>query len=156
MEDASTNSGIPWTFLRPGAFATNTLWWSASIRQEGVVRLPYPDAQTAPIHEADIAEMAVRALTGTGHEGRSYLLTGPESVTQRQQGESIDAALGGSVRLAEIGPDQVKDTLPAPLLRYFAASQGKPAEVSPVFERVIGRPGRTFAQWAVDHAADFR
>jgi uncharacterized protein YbjT (DUF2867 family) len=140
----------------PGAFATNSLWRAPSIRQAGVVRVPYPEGQIAPIHEADMAEVSVRALTESGHEGQGYVLTGPESVTQRDQVESIATAIGRPVKLEKLTPEQAEGVISEPLLRYFAAAQGTPAQLSPVFEQVTGRPGRTFAQRAADHAADFR
>jgi uncharacterized protein YbjT (DUF2867 family) len=44
-------SGIQWTFLRPGMFAANALhWWAPQIRAGDVVRWPYGEAPTAPIH----------------------------------------------------------------------------------------------------------
>src|SRR3954453_16079998 len=62
VESAIERSGIDWTFVRPGMFATNTLWWwQRPIRDEGVVRNPYPDAQTAPVHEKDMATLVVTA-----------------------------------------------------------------------------------------------
>src|SRR6266568_8223062 len=68
VESAIEKSGLAWTFIRPGMFATNTLWWwRNSIRDEGIVRVPHPDAQTAPIHEKDLAALAVTALTQPGH-----------------------------------------------------------------------------------------
>src|SRR5262245_58508626 len=52
-------SGLQWTFLRPGMFAANALhWWSPQIRAGNVVRWPYGEAPTAPIHERDIATVA--------------------------------------------------------------------------------------------------
>ncbi|WP_406275537.1 hypothetical protein OH799_03335 [Nocardia sp. NBC_00881] len=52
VESAIEASGLEWTFIRPGMFATNALlWWQKSIRAEGVVRVPYADARTAPVHE---------------------------------------------------------------------------------------------------------
>ncbi|MEV5708592.1 NAD(P)H-binding protein [Actinoallomurus sp. NPDC052274] len=72
VELAIERSGIDWTFIRPGMFATNTLWWwQRSIQTEGVVRNPYPDAQTAPVHEKDMAAPAVTALTEPGHQGQA-------------------------------------------------------------------------------------
>src|SRR6266851_6893141 len=59
------------TFLRPGGFATNALWWwGAQIRRGDVVRWPYGPAALAPIHEQDIAAVAVRALRDDGHRGK--------------------------------------------------------------------------------------
>jgi uncharacterized protein YbjT (DUF2867 family) len=149
-------SGIPWTFVRPGAFATNTLQWSGTIRSEGVVRVPYPDSHTNPIHERDIAAVAVRALTSSGHEGAGYVLTGPESLSQRRQVELIGAAIGRELRCEEISPDEARGTIPEPLVRYLASTGGKSVPVSHVVPEVTGRPGLTYGQWASDHAADFR
>jgi uncharacterized protein YbjT (DUF2867 family) len=63
VELAIERSRLEWTFVRPGMFATNTRWWwKESIRTKNAVRLPYPDAQTAPVHEKDMAALAVAAL----------------------------------------------------------------------------------------------
>jgi len=73
IERVIENSGRQWTFLRPGMFAANTRsWWAAQIRAGGdVVRWPYAATPTAPIHERDIAAVAVRALREDGHAARS-------------------------------------------------------------------------------------
>jgi uncharacterized protein YbjT (DUF2867 family) len=165
VEAALEQSGIAWTFIRPGMFATNTRWWWArSIRAEGVARAPYPDAQSAPVHEKDIAALAVAALTEPGHERQAYTLYGPQSLTQRQLVEHIGEAIGRSIRFEELSVDQARaelgKTMPPvgveTMLRYWAASQGRPARVSTIVEEVTGHPAHTFAQWAEDHVADFR
>ncbi|XXY02937.1 hypothetical protein WMF26_28760 [Sorangium sp. So ce185] len=56
----------------------NHLEWAASIRDEGIVREPFCDRLSAVVHEADIAAVAVAALTQDGHAGKKYTLTGPE------------------------------------------------------------------------------
>src|SRR5262249_8148054 len=79
-------SGVEWTFLRPGMFATNALfWWAPQIRADNIVRWPYADAPTAPIHEQDIGAVAARVLCEEGHTGNDYVLTGPESLSQLEQ-----------------------------------------------------------------------
>jgi uncharacterized protein YbjT (DUF2867 family) len=98
VELAIEGSGLDWTFIRPGMFATNTLWWwVSSIRNEGVVRAPYPEAQTAPIHEKDMAAIAVTALTEPGHEQHAYTVYGSESLTLRRQVDHIADAIGKKV-----------------------------------------------------------
>jgi uncharacterized protein YbjT (DUF2867 family) len=73
--------GLDWTFLRPGIFAANSeTWWAPQIRAGGVVRWPLVGVHTAPIHEFDIAAVAVRVLCEGGHAKREYVLTGPESL----------------------------------------------------------------------------
>jgi uncharacterized protein YbjT (DUF2867 family) len=165
VESAIERSGIDWTFIRPGMFATNTLWWwQRPIRDEGVVRNPYPDSQTAPVHEQDLAALAVAALTRPGHRRQAYTVYGPESLTLRRQVEHIGDAIGRTIRFEVIAADEARTelsrTIPAigveTFLRQWAARDGIPAEVSTTVEDVTGRPARTFAQWAADHADDFR
>lgn len=165
VERAVEASGVEWTHVRPGAFAANALWqWGPSIRGEGVVRVPYPDAAAAPIHEADIAAVAITALLGDGHAGRSYPLSGPESLTQRDQIAILGAALGRDIELVELSPEQAREqfagAIPGPvldaLMRLWAGAVGRPAQVLPTVEQVTGHKPRTFAQWAAEHADRFR
>lgn len=165
VEEAIVDSGIPYTFLRPDNFATNLLMWGwpESIRADGVVRFPYPESHSDAIHERDLAEVAAKVLTEPGHEGRSYHLTGAESITQRRQAELIGAAIGKPVRFDEMTPEQAWDTLgkiiPSWVLGatigYWKASDGIPVTITDTVEKLTGKPARTFAQWAHDHAADF-
>jgi uncharacterized protein YbjT (DUF2867 family) len=165
VEVAIERSGIDWTFVRPGMFATNTLWWwRSSIRDEGVVRVPYPEAQIAPIHEKDMAALAVTALTEPGHQGQAYTVYGPESLTLRRQVEHIGEAVGREIRFEVISVEEARvelgRTIPPigveTFLRQWAARDGTPAQVSTIVEKITGRPAHTFAQWAQDHADDFR
>jgi uncharacterized protein YbjT (DUF2867 family) len=165
VELAIERSGLAWTFIRPGMFATNTRWWwQRSIRAENVVRGPYPDAQTAPVHERDLAALAVSALTGPGHEGRAYTVYGPESLTLRRQVEYIGQAIGRGIAFEVVSVGQAREelgrALPAflveTMLRLWAAGDGRPAAVSAVVEEVTGTAGRGFGRWAADHADDFR
>jgi uncharacterized protein YbjT (DUF2867 family) len=165
VESAIEESGLDWTFIRPGMFATNTVWWwSRSIRDEGVVRLPYPDAQTAPIHEKDMAALAVTALTEPGHVGQAYTVYGAASLTLRDQVTQIGQAIGRKVAIKAITPEQTREelgrTMPPigveTIMRMWTAANGTPATVSTIVEDVTGRRARTFAEWAIDHAGDFR
>ncbi|WP_328391823.1 NAD(P)H-binding protein [Nocardia sp. NBC_00416] len=165
VESAIEKSGLEWTFIRPGMFATNALWWwQRSIRDEGVARLPYPEARTAPVHEHDLAALAVTALTEPGHQQRAYTAFGPEALTLSQQVRQIGAAIGREIDLQVVSVEQARtelsETIPAmgveAVLAGWQAGTAEPPEVSTIVEEVIGRPGRTFAQWANDHANDFR
>ena len=95
IEEEIKKTGLEWTFLRPGAFAANALtWWAPQLRSGDVVRWPYAAAAWAPIHERDIAAVAVRALTEDGHAGKKYSLTGGEVLTQAEQLHTIGEATG--------------------------------------------------------------
>lgn len=164
VEVAVERSGLEWTFVRPDEFATNVLWkWGHSIRTERVVRAPYPGARRPLIHEADVAAVATAALLEDGHVGRAYDLTGPEAIDQREQVAHIAAAIGADVEFREVGPAEAKADLvrymPEPVvdmvLSYLERSVDTPPLVQPTVEKITGRTGRTFAQWALDHAGEF-
>jgi uncharacterized protein YbjT (DUF2867 family) len=158
-------SGLEWTFLRPGMFAANALsWWAPQIRAGTVVRWPYLSVPTAPIHECDIAAVAVRALCDDGHAGAEYVLTGPQSLTQLEQLTTISTVIGRSLRTEEISPDEARRELltigPLPavnmLLAAWQAAMSQPAHVTATAAQVTGAPARTFLEWATDHAAAFQ
>lgn len=156
-------SGLGWTFLRPGMFAANALmWWASQIRAGDVVRWPYGDAPTAPLHEQDLAGVAVRTLLEAGYDGAEPVLTGPESLSQREQVATIGEVIGRPLRFDEMSPDEVRREWRAPapvvdmLLNAWAAALGQPALVTSAVAEITGRPARTFREWAIDHAGEFR
>ncbi len=166
IEQLIEASGLQWTFLRPGMFAANALnWWAPQIRAgSNVVRWPHVAAPTAPIHERDIAAVAVRALCEDGHAGAEYVLTGPQSLAQSEQISTIGDVIGRPLRVEEISPEDARSELlpimPAfvinMLLNAWAAAIGQPALVTSTVAEITGAPARTFRDWAADHAADFR
>jgi uncharacterized protein YbjT (DUF2867 family) len=158
-------SGLQWTFLRPGMFASNALlWWAPKIRADEAVRWPYAQAPTAPIHERDIAAAAVHLLREEGHGGKDYVVTGPESLSQMQQVGIIGEAIGRAVRFDEIAPEEARRELltimPLPVINMlqnaWAAAIGQPALITTAVADITGTPARTFREWAVDRAAEFR
>ena len=163
IEQRIETSGLEWTFLRPGMFASNSVfWWAPQTRAGDSVRWPYLATPTAPIDERDIAAVAVRALCDEGHARAEYVLTGPQSLSQFAQISTIGQAIGRSLRIEEISPDEARRELrmPAPvvnmLLNAWAAAMGRPAHVTSTVAEITGTPARTFLEWVTDHAATFR
>jgi uncharacterized protein YbjT (DUF2867 family) len=165
VERLIEGSGLEWTFLRPGMFSANALgWWAPQIRAGDVVRWPYLAVPTAPIHERDVAAVAVRTLCEEGHSGAEYVLTGPQSLSQFEQIAAIGSVLGRSLRIEEIPAEdwmrELPSSLPAFVAKYladaWAAASGRPASVTYTVAEITGSPARTFLRWATDHAKDFR
>jgi uncharacterized protein YbjT (DUF2867 family) len=93
------------------------------------------------------------------------VLSGPESLTTAEQARILGETIGRPVRFEELTPEAAREAMTSgyateeiadSLLRMFADLVGRPAEISREVERITGRPGRTFAQWASEHAADFQ
>lgn len=182
LETAVQGSTLEWTYLRPGEFMGNTLAdWGPRLRTDGVVREPYGDRRSAPVHESDIAAVAAAALTEDGHAGRTYPISGPEVLTPRGKIRALAAATGRDLRFEELTPEQTRqlwagegnrppemlifkafgDELGYPekvelLLRLYGNTPEAGYSVTDTVYRITGRPARTFAHWAAEHADDFR
>ncbi|MEU3622193.1 NmrA family transcriptional regulator [Amycolatopsis coloradensis] len=163
FEEAVQASGLEWTVLRPGGFASNAFQWAPSIRENRVVAAPFGDVALPVIDPADIADVAAIVLRENGHNGQTYVLTGPEPISPRRQATAFGDALGEQVRFAELGEDEARAAMsafmPPVVVEATLAILGSPTEdeqrVSPDVERVLGRPGRTFADWVARNAAAF-
>ncbi|UQU63067.1 NAD(P)H-binding protein [Couchioplanes caeruleus] len=156
-------AGLESTIVRPGMFASNALlWWADAIRGGDVVRWPYGAAETAPVDDRDVAEVVARCLSEDGHAGSDYVLTGPESLSQADQVRIIGEALGRPITFEDLPPDDFRRRTPEAarpavdmLLAAWKATTGHPAYVTSTVSEVLGRPARTFRQWATDHATAF-
>lgn len=163
VESAVEASGFEWTFLRLLFPAINSLTFAMQLQGGDVIRAPYTEAAFSAVHERDVAEVAARILTGGGHAGRAYDLTGPESLTQAQQVRILGEALGRPLTVEDLAPEPVLEQMSqfmdheflAALFALMAQAVGKPAPVNDVIEQITGHPARTYSQWAADHRADF-
>ncbi|KFK90040.1 hydroxylase [Streptomyces sp. JS01] len=165
METAVRASDFVWTVVMPVEFMANALEWAPGIRSEGVVREPFVDRLSAMVHESDIGAVAAVALTEDGHGGQEYLITGPQALTVRDKTAAIGAARGADVELVELTEEQALETwrgqgMPEDVIAFLIdVYRDTPPEgrtVRGTVEKVTGRPARTFAEWAEEHAYAFR
>ena len=163
IEDGVEACGVPWTHLEPGEFMHNADLWAGQVAAGDVVRDYGGEAANAPIALEDIAAVAARVLLEDGHEGRSYPLTGPESITRRERVRLIGAAQGRDLEYVDLPR--------AEAVAQFAQGMGEYAEwyldgvdqliahpqlVDPTLATLLDRPPITFAEWARQHADLFR
>jgi uncharacterized protein YbjT (DUF2867 family) len=164
LEDAVTSSGLGWTLLRPGGFATNDLAWVEPVRAHRTVFAPFADVEIPVIDPADIADVAAAVLLEDGPAGRIYELTGPAPISPRQRAAAIGAALGEDVRFVEQtraeAAAQMLRFMPEPVVEATLDALGTPMpveqRVSPDVEQVLGRPPRAYAEWVGRNIAAFR
>jgi uncharacterized protein YbjT (DUF2867 family) len=159
-------SGMAFTHLRAGEFMPAYFRQVPSIVARGAMFLPMDEARIASIDVGDIAEIAALALTGPGHEGKTYPLTGPEALTMAEVAEKLSAATGKPIRYVNVAPEDArKAQLAAGMPPYLADAlselfaerrKGKEAQVSPMAQTLLGRRPTSFGEFAVRHAAIFR
>ncbi|PSK92987.1 hypothetical protein CLV30_13112 [Haloactinopolyspora alba] len=156
-------SGVAWTHLWAGEFMENSALWAEQIRTTGQVRDGYPSSANAAIAMGDIAAVAATVLRQASHAGRTYELTGPQTLTRAERVALIGAALGRPVPYVELTHDDAVAEL-TPIMGEYAAwyvdgmaqLAAHPQPATTTIEEVTGRPATTFAEWAVQHAGDFR
>ncbi|MEA5361821.1 NAD(P)H-binding protein [Amycolatopsis sp., V23-08] len=166
VDDAAATSGLEWVSLRPSSFALNALTaWGGQILTGDDVRYVYADFEESPLHERDLVEILAKALLDDDLLGRRLDLTGPESLSHKEMVQQIGTAIGRPLRFHEIpapiaAKGMLANGLPEPfvtaMMARYAAHLVRPqfpptAEV----EKILGRPARTFTEWATDHTADF-
>ncbi|MFE2288762.1 SDR family oxidoreductase [Streptomyces sp. NPDC059443] len=163
-EELLRGSGMEWTLLRPRSFMSNAVSWAASIRSDNVVRALYGSSANSSVDPRDIAEVAVRALTEDGYEGRTLTLTGPEAITAAEQTAQLSEVLGRPLRFEELGPEQARAELrgryPDPIVEALLESaerqrEGAKVQVESTVPGLTGRPAGTFRRWAGDHLSAF-
>jgi uncharacterized protein YbjT (DUF2867 family) len=165
-EELLKQSGLKWTILRPHFFMQNVLWFIDEIRTRGTISLPMKSARLGLIDFRDIAAAAVKCLTETGHEGRTYTLSGPELLSFYDVAGKLGQAVGTPIKYNDMPPNEFRDLLvsmgrPAwhadSMTRsYVLMSQVENEELTGDVERVLGRRPASFDQVARDYAHFFR
>ncbi|MFJ1808379.1 MULTISPECIES: NAD(P)H-binding protein [unclassified Streptomyces] len=158
-------SGMTWTLLRARAFMSNCLSWAGAVRTGEPVATLYGDAPNACVDPADVAEVAARALIGTGHAGRVYAPTGPRAVSAREQLAQLAGLLQRPLKHEESTAQQALERwnarYPRPVAEALLESAGRQAagakaSVTQDVLHVTGRPPATFETWARRHLSAFR
>ena len=163
FEAAVRESGLEWTVLRPGGFASNAYLWAEQVRTARAVASPFAEVALPVVDPADIAEVAAAALRDPAHAGRTYVLTGPVAVSPREQVRALAEAVGEPVEfvaqsaaearshLVRFLPEEAVDGM----LSVMGAPSAEEQRVSPDVERVLGRSPRPFSAWAERNASAF-
>jgi uncharacterized protein YbjT (DUF2867 family) len=159
-------SGVPAVVLQPSFLMSNLFAATEHVREQGMLFAPAADARISMIHPGDVAAGAAVALTTDGHDGATYVLTGPEAITYTQVAADLSTALGRPVGYAGIPPEVARMGLLAAglpefvvdqLLEVFAALRGgAQADTTDAVQRLTGWPPQSFATWAATYGDAFR
>ena len=159
-------SGVPAVVLQPGFAMTNLLGAAEHVRRQGMMFAPAAGARIAMIDPSDVAAAAAVALTTDGHDGSTYVLTGPEAITYTQVAEQLSAVIGRHVGFVAIPPEAAVRALIDAGLPPFAAEQvvtvfgelrrGAQATTTGTVNALTGRSARPFTAFARQYADAFR
>ena len=163
-EDAVRESGVPFTILRPFGFMSNALRWRDQLSAGDVVREPFADVAVAMVDPYDVGAVAAAALVSDGHEGRTYVVSGPEALRPADRVRVLGSALGRDLRLEALSDDEARTQMSAQMpieyvdafFDFYVGGSLDESQVQPTVREVLGREPRTFEQWVAAHADAFR
>lgn len=156
--------GLDYTFLRPNLFFQGLLAFAGSIASENRFFAPIGDAAVSAVDVRDIAAVAAAALTESGHERRTYTLTGPRAVTHGEIAAALTAALGRTITFVDVAPDDfargLANILPpwqieGLLEDYAHYRRGEASATSDAVQKITGSPPIGIEKFASDYAAQF-
>lgn len=158
-------SNVPYTILKPHFFMQNLFMAAESVAKEGTMYFALGEGRMGMIDVADIAAVAARVLTTSGHAGKTYVMTGPESIDMHAVAAAFSDALGKAVRyapipvaaldqgLSQMGMDEFTRTM---LCDYFTAYSNNWGDaVTHSVPELLGRPARSIRDFAAAVAPAF-
>lgn len=161
-----TNADLPATFLRPHFFMQHLFTAAPDLRTDGVLYGAFGDAALPLIDAKDVAAVAAEVLTGRGHEGQVYTLTGPESLTYTDVAATFTRVLGKSVTYVDLPPERYRSMLLSGgmpswlaegLTEQAQSCQTNPASpTTPTVAQLVGRPAHSLEAFVYGHTDAFR
>ena len=113
-EQLVLRSGIPAVIVRASWFAQN--FTEGMLRPvDGMIALPAGTRREPFVDVDDIADVAVAALVGDGHDGRIYEVTGPELLGFADAASILTETTGHPVQYVPLGFDEFHAILEAEL-----------------------------------------
>ncbi|MBI3941573.1 MAG: SDR family oxidoreductase [Chloroflexi bacterium] len=166
VEQKIEATGVPYIHLRPNLFMQNLLRSAPLIASQGMITSSTGETGISWIDVRDIAAVATKVLTEEGHEGRTYDLTGPESISYGQIAEKLSAMLGKQITYASLTDVEYWHTIagsgrPAYLTHALTTlnqfyRQGGGAPVTGNVEIVTQQPARTMDAFLAEHLERFK
>ena len=159
-------SGMAYTHIRSNSFFQNCLFDAASIKNEDRFFGCVGKVRYAKVDTRDLASVITLALTESGHENQAYTLTGPEALTYDDMAMGLSRALGRDIAYCDVSNDEYEEYLRSTglanwLAAEFVAMYGFYEEgsfvedITDTIQELLGRPPRSYAQFAEDYRAFF-
>ena len=165
VEEALRGSGMTYTYLRPNLYMQGLLMIGKSIANEGRFFAPAGDARVSVVDVRNVAAVAVAALTKTGHEGKTYDLTGPDALTHTQMAAQLSQALGRPITFVDVPEKAFRDALrrlhmpdwqaDGLIEDYAHYRRGEASDISSAVQEVTGEAPHHFIEFARDYKEAF-
>jgi NAD(P)H dehydrogenase (quinone) len=163
-EEMLHDRGLAWTVLRLGSFAELQVQPASLAVAAGQLVTNAGEGRIVPVSRRDCADAAATVLTTDGHEARTYEITGPQALSQRDLAGVFAEVSGRSVKVVQIGDRMlvwglVRYGAARPVARAVAAfgralREGYFDVIDPAFESLTGRPPLSLREVLIPHRGD--
>ena len=164
-EEMIKESGLPWTMLQPTFYMQNVMMSAQSVASDGMVYWDWADGKAGMVDVRDIADSALGVLMGEGHEGKSYILTGPESISFHDVASKLGNVLGKEVKYTSVPYEASKENMMKMGISEWIAegynelsegfSENYADRTTDAVQTITGKPARSFDQFANDFKGAF-
>jgi NAD(P)H dehydrogenase (quinone) len=110
-EDAIKEAGLRHTILRNGWYIENYIPAMAGAAHTGVLTAAVGDARVAPAGRRDFAQALAAVVTTSGHDNRTYQLTGDRDYTYQDIADAMADVLGKPVKYQPVPAEQYRTML---------------------------------------------
>jgi uncharacterized protein YbjT (DUF2867 family) len=166
VDEALKSSGLSWTLLKPTFFMQNLMMAAKTIASDGVIYWDVGNGKLGMIDVRDIVDVATAVLTGTGHGGKTYILTGPQAISFHDIAETFSKVLGKEVKYVSVpGEAALQSMVGMGFPEWIARGYGELMEgfsenfansTTDNVASLTGHPARSFEQFARDFASYFQ
>jgi len=111
VEKVLADSGLPWTVVKPTFFMQNTMMAAQTIISDSTLYWDWAEGKAGIIDVRDIVSSAVAVLTGSGHEGKTYELSGPASISFGDVASTLSKVLGKEVKYVPVPGEAAKGSM---------------------------------------------
>jgi len=132
---------VDWTVLGPTRYMTYVPFNWSSVLNEGVLLEASGSGAITCIDPDEVAEIAVKALTEDGHEGKTYRLTSDDSLTAVGLASLFSNFLGRTIRAFEGDPNGI------PMAGYFRLVAAGAYTTTDTAAKLLRRAPRAYAHW---------
>jgi NAD(P)H dehydrogenase (quinone) len=157
--------GAPaWTVVRNAAYAELQVPLGAVAVTYGKLVTNAAEGRIAPISRADCAAAAAAVLTGDGHDGQTYEITGPEALSQTDIARLLTEVSGRPVTMIRTGDRRLrwglsrvgmpKAVASAVVDLGIATREGYFDVVDLSFEHLVGRRPQTLREVLIANRAE--
>ena len=166
IEAGLTASGLSHTLLRNNAYMQNFLALAPAIAKTGSFGSSTGAGRVGMIDARDVGAVAAAiAASPAPHAGKTYWPTGPELLSYSDVAAVLSKVLGRPIAYRELSYEDDKAAMtragvPEPVAEMNAQAfsmiaDGDAAWITEDVPALLGRPARSFEQFATDYAAAF-